>query len=284
VDVPNPTLVILAAGRARRYGGLKQLAPIGRHGEGVIDLICADAMQAGFADIILIINRDTGPAIQSHVRSNWPNADRVQFAFQESLRGTVDAVLSARALLDPAAPFAISNADDLYGPDAFNKLAAHLTTTTNSCLVAYELENSLIGDLPVSRGVCEVANGRLVKVTERKNVTFTPQGFAADDGLTPYYLDDTALVSMNLWGFQGNLWPLMERAVAEHDFSASPEVLLPTFVADVMAREGLAFDVLHTASRCIGVTHAADLPLAQFLVRQEIKQGQRPEYAFTPKV
>jgi len=282
-DVQGPTLVILAAGRARRYGGLKQLAPIGRHGEGVIDLIAADAISAGFSEFVVIINDDTGPTIQKHIAEVWPKTHKVSFAVQDKLRGTVDAVLSARDLVDPSTPFAVSNADDLYGPDAFGKLSQHLQNSSNSCLVAYELDNSLIGDLPVSRGVCDIEGNRLVKVTERRNVTFTPEGFAADDGLAPTYLADDSWVSMNLWGFQPAVWPLLERAVAEHDFSESDEVLLPTFVADAMERDGLVFDVLYTGTRCIGVTHAHDLPLAQFLVRQEIKLGLRPEYAFEPQ-
>lgn len=276
----GPTLVILAAGRARRYGGLKQLAPIGRHGEGVIDLTAADAIGAGFADFVIVINHDTGPTIKAHVEKTWPKSHPVSFVYQETLRGTVDAVLAARSAVSPDRPFAVSNADDLYGPDAFNKIADHLQNSTNCCLVAFELENSLIGDLPVSRGVCEVAEGRLVKVTERTNVTFTENGFAADDNLAPHYLADDSLVSMNLWGFQPHIWPFIERAVAEHDFEKSAEVLLPTFVADIMEREGIPFDVLHTNSRCIGVTHAQDLPLAQYLVRREIKAGLRPEWAF----
>jgi UTP-glucose-1-phosphate uridylyltransferase len=276
----KPTLIILAAGRARRYGGLKQLAPIGRHGEGVIDLSASDALTAGFTDIVLVVNRDTGPTIRAHVERNWPDALNVQFALQESLRGTVDAIASARGVVDPTVPFAVANADDLYGPDAFVKLQHQLTHSANSCLVAFELENSLIGDLPVSRGVCEVRDGTLRHITERTNVTFTPEGFAADDGLLPHFLPDDALVSMNLWGFQPELWPYLQRAIDEHDFSQGPEVLLPTFVADVMRRDGFVFDVVTTATRCVGVTHAEDLPLAQFLVRQEIKQGRRPEFAF----
>lgn len=275
------TLVILAAGRARRYGGLKQLAPIGWHREGVIDLLASDAMTAGFDTIVLVVNRETGPSIMAHVAERWPSHIHVEFAYQESLRGTVDAVLSARHLVDPAKPFAISNADDLYGPDAFAKMAAHLSQTSRSCLIAYELENSLVGDLPVSRGVCEVHDGRLVNVTERRNVTMTPSGCVADDGLEPAQLDQRSLVSMNLWGFQSDLWPALQQAVDDHDFEESAEVLLPTFVATVMHRDGVIFDVVPTSSRCIGVTHADDLPLAQFLVREEIKQGLRPERAFT---
>lgn len=277
----GPTLVILAAGRARRYGGLKQLAPIGRHGEGVIDLIASDAITAGFDDIVIVLNRDTGPTIQEHVAEFWPKDHRVAFAFQERLRGTVDAVLAAEEFVDHSVPFGVSNADDLYGLDALMKLGGHLSESPDCCLVAFQLENSLVGDLPVSRGTCQVSDGRLTHVEERRNVHFTPDGLEADDGLTPRFLSPEALVSMNLWGFQPNIWPLLHREMDEHDFEASAEVLLPTFVAHTMARDGLVFSVLETSSRCIGVTHAEDLPLAQFLVREEIKSGLRPEFAFS---
>lgn len=277
----GPTLVILAAGRARRYGGLKQLAPIGRHGEGVIDLIASDAMTAGFEDIVIVVNHDTGPTIQEHVAQHWPKEHRVSFAFQEKMRGTVDAVLAAEEFVDHDRPFGVSNADDLYGLDALMKLGGHLSTSSDCCMVAFQLENSLIGDLPVSRGTCEVTNGRLTHVEERRNVHFTPDGLEADDGLLPRFLSPEALVSMNLWGFQPTIWPLIHREVREHDFQTSAEVLLPTFVARVMARENLVFAVLETSSRCIGVTHAEDLPLAQFLVREDIKSGLRPEFAFS---
>jgi hypothetical protein len=189
--------------------------------------------------------------------------------------------LAAEEFVDHSVPFGVSNADDLYGLDALMKLGNHLTTSPDCCLVAFQLENSLVGDLPVSRGTCQVANGRLTHVVERRNVHFTPDGLEADDGLTPRFLSPEALVSMNLWGFQPNIWQLMHREVAEHDFEESPEVLLPTFVAGIMARDGLVFSVRETSSRCIGVTHAEDLPLAQFLVREEIKSGLRPEFAFS---
>ena len=278
----GPTLVILGAGRARRYGGLKQLAPIGRHGEGVIDMIAADAIAGGFDEIVVVINHDTGPTIQAHVAKFWPEDHRVSFAFQDKLRGTVDAVLTAEPLIDPATPFAVSNADDLYGRDAFESLCAHLSSSPNNCLVAYELENSLVGDLPVSRGTCEIEGGRLVKIVERRNVHFTPEGLCADDDLSPYYLDPSMRVSMNLWGFQPAVWPLMHAAMAAYR-DGDPEVLLPPFVADAMANHAMVVDALLTSSRCIGVTHAEDLPLAQFLVREEIKAGQRPEDAFAPR-
>ena len=271
---------MLAAGRARRYGGLKQLAPIGKHGEGTIDLLASDAFQVGFDEIVMVVNRDTGPQIMQHVRQHWPAEHKVSFATQEKLRGTVDAVLAAEPLLDTAKPFGVSNADDIYGLDAFGILGKHLASSEDNCLVAFELENTIIGDLPVSRGTCVEENGRLVEIVERRNVHFTPDGLCADDGIYPYYLDETAPVSMNLWGLQPEIWSLMHQEMDQHDFEQSPEVLLPVLVGGLLKRTAMRFCVLPTSSRCVGVTHAEDLPLAQFLIRQEIKAGLRPEYAF----
>jgi hypothetical protein len=280
VAVRGPSLVILAAGRARRYGGLKQLAPVGLHGEGVIDLLASDAFAAGFDEVVIVVNPDTGPQIQEHVAARWPRGPRVAFAVQESLRGTVDAVLAAEGLLDQARPFAVSNADDLYGRDAFLQLGRHLATSPNHCLVGYELDRALVSDLPVSRGVCRVVNGHLTDIFERRNVRAAIEGYVAEDGQEPAILQPSTTVSMNLWGFQPSILPLMREAVATHDFSVEPEVMLPVFVGSILHRTPTRFDVLATSSRCIGVTHADDLPLAQMLVAKEIAAGERPEFAF----
>jgi MobA-like NTP transferase domain len=280
VAVNGPSLIILAAGRARRYGGLKQLAPVGLHGEGVIDLLASDAYAAGFDEIVIVVNPDTGPQIEEHVAAHWPKGRRVAFALQHSLRGTVDAVLSAADLLDLAQPFAISNADDLYGRDAFFQLGRHLTTSPNNCLIGYELDRALVGELPVSRGACRVVNGHLTDIIERRNVRATMEGYVAEDGLEPANLHPSTTVSMNLWGFHPLILPMMRAAIATHDFSVEPEIQLSTFVGSILHRTPLRFDVLPTSSRCIGVTHAEDLPLAQVMVAQEIENGERPEFAF----
>ncbi len=276
----GPTLVILAAGRARRYGGIKQLAPIGKHGEATIDLIASDAVAAGFERFVIVINRETGPIIEDHVRAAWPSHLQVDFAFQDSLRGTVDAVLSAEEAVGHETPFGISNADDIYGVDAFRQLGRFLIEESESCLVGFRLEISLVGDLPVSRGTCRASEGHLRAIVERRNVHRVDDQFIADDGLVPKVLDPHVLVSMNLWGFQPTVWPLLHRAMDEHDFELSAEVLLPTFAAEAIVRDHLSFRVLETDSRCIGVTHAEDLDLAQSLMRAEIEQGLRPDRAF----
>ena len=276
----GPTLVILAAGRARRYGGVKQLAPVGLHGEGVIDLLASDAFAAGFDDIVIVINSDSGPLIEEHVTRTWPRGHRVAFAVQSELRGTVDAVLCAEPLVDPARPFCVSNADDLYGHDALAKLGSHLVSSPNSCLVGFHLDRALVGDQPVSRGVCQVVNGHLTEIVERRGVHATLDGYVAEDGLEPVSLHPRTTVSMNLWGFQPAIWPLLHRELAAHDFARSAEALLPVFVGNILHREPMRFDVLATESRCIGVTHAEDLPIAQLLVKREIEAGLRPEFAF----
>ncbi|HTT59120.1 MAG TPA: NTP transferase domain-containing protein [Acidimicrobiales bacterium] len=276
----SPSLVILAAGRARRYGGVKQLAPVGMHGEGVIDLIASDAFAAGFGDVVIVINPDTGPEIQEHVAEFWPEDRKVTFTHQTELRGTVSAVLAAESVLDVSQPFAVSNADDLYGRESFRQLGEHLTSSTNNCLVGFELERALVGELPVSRGTCMVVNGHLTEIVERRNVQATLEGFIADDGLEPRNLHPSTIVSMNLWGFQPSIFPLMHKAMEEYDFDKEKEVQLSTFVGGILHRTPLRFDVMRTTSRCIGVTHAEDLPLAQVLVRQEIEVGDRPEFAF----
>jgi hypothetical protein len=275
-----PSLVILAAGRARRYGGLKQLAPVGVHGEGVIDLIASDAISSGFREIVVVINPDTGDAIVEHVKEFWPREHRISFAVQDVARGTVDAVLAAEPFLDTTRPFAVSNADDLYGRDAFAKLGYHLATSETCCLIGFQLDRALVGDLPVTRGVCHAVNGHLTEITERRQVHSSPDGFVADDGLSPVLLKPDSVVSMNLWGFQPAIWPVMRGAMADHDFKAEPELQLPVMVGRILHHIPLRFDVLPTVSRCVGVTHADDLALVQADVRLQVSLGERPEHAF----
>jgi hypothetical protein len=278
--MPKPSLVILAAGRARRYGGLKQLAPIGVHGEAVIDLIASDAFAAGFEHVVIVVNPDTGPQIEEHVRRVWPLGREISFAVQEKAQGTVPAVLAAEDHLDPSVPFGISNADDLYGRHALAQLGNHLATKSTCCLIGFQLDRALVGDLPVSRGVCHVVNGHLTDIWERRQVHSSTDGFVADDGETPVFLAPDTTVSMNLWGFQPAMWPLLHREMDTHDFEREPEAQLPVMVGKMLHHVPLRFDVLATESKCVGVTHADDLALVQADVRLQVSLGERPEHAF----
>jgi len=277
------SLVVLAAGRARRYGGVKPLAPIGSNGEAVIDLLAGDALRAGFSRLVLVINPDTGPLIEQHVAATWPPDVDVAFSIQPRPLGTVDAVLAARGSVDESTPFGVANADDLYGTDALRVLGRHLTTTGTNCLVGFRLDRALVGDLPVTRGVCAVADGVLVGIAERRHVTHLGGTFRADDGVEPAILDPVALVSMNLWGFAPAMWEVLADAMSSAaGASEDDEVLLPELVGRLVAGRGVLsrFEVLSTTSRCIGVTHPDDLELVRAEIADEVASGERPPGAF----
>jgi hypothetical protein len=283
----GPPLVVLAAGRARRYGGCKPLAPIGIGGEAVIDLLASDAFAAGFSRIVLVIGSQTGSAIRYHVKHTWPTSLDVQFALQESPRGTVDAVLAACAHLDDGVGFGVCNADDLYGQEALTLLAGHVgTKRSTNTLVGFRLEKVVIGDAPVTRGICEVdAEGQLTALHERRQVFALGDGhFVVKDGVEPGELPHDALVSMNLWGFMGSMKGVFAQAMARATHATEDaEVLLPELVGQLItgavpdaSDEQRRFSVVPTESRCIGVTHPDDLALVQADIAHQIATGERP--------
>ena len=284
----GPSLIILAAGRARRFGGVKPLAPIGANGEAVIDLLVGDAVAAGFERIILVVNPDSGPTIQEHVAATWPSSVDVRFATQERPLGTVHAVLAGRSQADPQSPFAVANADDLYGYPALNLLASHLADKGTNALVGFRLDRALVGDDPVTRGICEVTDGRLSGIAERRQVTAIGGSFRSADGLEPSDLDPDALVSMNLWGFAPEMWTAFDTAMTMAvGASEDAEVLLPEVVGRIVSGELPAapsslstVEVLPTDSVCVGVTHPGDLEVVQADIRAQIERGDRPALPF----
>ena len=284
----GPTLIILAAGRARRFGGVKPLASIGPRGEAVIDLLASDAVDAGFERLVLVVNPDSGPAIREHVRTSWPSDVAVSFAVQDRPLGTVHAVLAAREEADAASPFGVANADDLYGLPALRILAAHLSTEGSNSLVGFRLDRALVGDDPVTRGICEVVDGRLVSIAERRQVTASDGTYSSADGLSPSELDPTCLVSMNLWGFAPQMWEVFALAMrSATDASEDAEVLLPELIGQMVsgdvtvASDHLAqIAVLPTTSACVGVTHPGDLEVVQADIRAQIERGERSATPF----
>jgi len=270
-------LVVLAAGRAKRYGGCKPLAPVGLHGEAVIDLVASDALAAGFDTIVMVLGPSTGPAIRYHVEHTWPAAVDVRFATQPSPRGTVDAVLSASDHVGDA-PYAVGNADDIYGREGCALLAEHLRAHSDlNALVGYRLADAVVGFSPVTRGLCRVgADGELLGVDERRQVTATAGGgFVAGDGREPATLSPDARVSMNLWGFTPGFHKMLQAAMdAAVDASEESEVLLPEVVAQSLSTS--SFAMLPAKGRCIGVTHPDDLSLVQEELNRQVAAGERP--------
>jgi hypothetical protein len=279
----KPTLVILAAGRARRYGGCKPLAPVGPRGEAVIDLVASDALAAGFGPIVLVLGPETGPAIRYHVTRTWPSHVDVRFALQEAPLGTVHAVLSASDHVG-SSPYGVGNADDIYGRAATALLATHLQgADPTNALVGFRLADAVVGHAPVTRGVCQVGpEGRLLSVDERRHVTLVGDGdFVVNDGREPTHLPPDARVSMNLWGFTPYFHLALRKAMeAATDASVESEVLLP----DVVGRslDSYPFTVLPATGRCIGVTHPDDLSLVQAELARQVGQGARPASLWSP--
>jgi CTP:molybdopterin cytidylyltransferase MocA len=285
----RPVLVMLAAGVARRYGGCKPLAPVGLHGEAVIDLNAGDALRAGFGEIVLI----TGPAVIYHVRRTWPREVAVSFALQEIPLGTAHAVLRARPFVGDRS-FAAINADDVYGVPALERLADHLRTTADHALVSYQLGDTVVTGDPVTRGLCETdGHGWLRGLVERRQVSRHRNGtFTADDGLEPKELPGDTPTSMNLWGFTPAIWSHIRQAVAEKHPELGPdgspgagppasdaEVLLPEMVGAMVAGKagGAPVKVIEGTGRCIGVTHADDLPVVRIELAEMVGQGLRAE-------
>ena len=277
-----PSLVILAAGRARRYGGCKPLAPVGPQGEAVIDLVGSDAVAAGFGTIVMVLGPSTGPAIRYHVERTWPSAVDVRFAMQPVPLGTVNAVLSASEHVGDA-PYGVGNADDVYGRDGCALLVDHLLASAESnALVGYRLADAVIGYSPVTRGICQVGpDGNLIGVNERRNVTATPEGgYSAADGLEPVNISPDARVSMNLWGFTPAFHKTLQAAMdAAADASEEAEVLLPEVVAQSLGTN--SFTVLPAGGKCVGVTHPDDLELVQAELNRQVSSGERPARLWT---
>ena len=290
-----PPLVVLAAGMARRYGGCKPLAPIGPNGEAVIDLLVSDAVAAGFGQIVLVLHPESGPAIRYHVERCLARALEVAFAEQRLPLGTVHAVLAAKDDLGTDRPFAVSNADDIYGELAMGRLADHLSSGRDEhVLVGYQLAATVATDEPVTRGICEVDEaGYLVALTERRQVIRHDQGktFTSEAGGEPVTLDGESPTSVNLWGFQPAIWKVLQAAmdasgldeeavvasVAAGGDVPKAEVLLPEVVATMVVRGGgLPVRVIETDAKLLGVTHMADLPVVSAELARQVAWGTRP--------
>jgi hypothetical protein len=306
----RPAAVVLAAGLAKRYGGCKPLAPVGPHGEPIIDLLAGDLLAAGFGRIVVVLGPATGAAITYHIERCWPRDVDVAFADQPVPLGTAHALLCARHQLGNGTPFAAVNADDLYGAPALAVAAEHLEVGGGHALVAFHLLDSVATDSPVTRGICTIdAGGNLSGISERRLVHRLPNGeFVSEDGLEPAKLDGDAPVSMNLWAFESSIWDVLEEevlsvhpdapigrvpggAAGSHTARSQEEVLLPEVVARRIngnganssgrsTDHGLQVRALRGPGRCIGVTHADDLPSVRSLLAAMIAEGRRPPAPF----
>ncbi len=284
----EPTLVVMAAGMGSRYGGLKQIDPVGPNGEIIMDYSIYDAVRAGFKRVVFIIKKELHETFKEVIGDRISKYIHVDYAFQELCDlpegyavpaervkpwGTGHAVMAARHLID--GPFAVSNADDFYGPGAFTALYDFLSTADDGksdvypfALAGYTVENTLTENGHVARGVCEIENGFMTNITERTKIQkFGDHArFTEDDGATWTDIAPGAIVSMNTWGFTSGMMrelcahfpAFLDKTLAENPLKG--EYFLP-FVVDALIKEGKAtVKVLETGEKWYGVTYKEDKP------------------------
>lgn len=287
------SLLILAAGLGSRYGGLKQLEPVGPSGELLLDYAVFDAARAGFARVVFVIRREFETEFREKIGARYAGRVAVDYAFQssESLPpgfapqpgrekpwGTGHAVWCAREIVREN--FAVINADDFYGADAFAQLADHLAAAsrTEFALAGYRLADTLSEHGAVSRGVCAAsATGELRAITEQTGITpaeIGPGGkFSGEE-----------IVSMNCWGFAPAVFPLLTTHLEEFlrvrmdDLKA--EFYLPTAVSAMIARRQAAVRILPTTAAWFGVTYREDRPRVQAALADLVQRGQYPAKLF----
>jgi NDP-sugar pyrophosphorylase family protein len=294
----KPTLLILAAGMASRYGSMKQIDGFGPHGETIIDYSIHDAIRAGFGKISFIIREEFldsfkaifEPKLAGRIETDYvfQNFDLKPFGIDKTIErakpwGTAHAVLAARNQVKEN--FCVINADDYYGYDAFEKMAKFLTTEaddTHYALIGYQIDRTLSDYGSVSRGVCEVnAEGNMTEVNERTEVYFTDGGKVAyKDSTGEHPLPNDTRVSMNFWGFTPAVFqqsePIFREFVEANEENPKAEFFIP-LVADKLIKTGTAsFKVIPTASKWFGVTYKEDKPIVQKSISELVENGTYP--------
>lgn len=272
-------LLVLAAGLGSRFGGDKQIAGVGPNGEALIDYTLHDAVRIGFDPIVLVVRSDIRNVVNAHLVSQGWDPDRFVYADQDRDTsapsrskpwGTAHAIVSARHLL--TAPFAVVNADDMYGPRSLETAAALLAKEWPpgvEHLVGFDWTQTLAPSGTVNRGVCEVDdNGWLVGIRETRGVDRTTE------------LPAGTLVSMNLWGFSaGMVDRLAERLsqfVGDHGHEPDAEYQIPDCVAELLASGEIKVRVEASSDQWIGVTHREDLSWAQARLAELVSEGAYP--------
>lgn len=292
----NKDLVVLAAGMGSRYGGLKQIDPVGPSGEMVIDYSVFDAMRAGFDRVVFVIRKDMEDAFREGIGRAMEARLDVAYAYQllddlpsgyapasgrEKPWGTGHAVFAARNAVKN--PFAVINADDFYGPQAFRLLDGHLAGSPAAhppayVMVAYRLDQTVSEHGTVSRGLCRTdAGGWLVDIEEVTAIAKTPDGLVSNGGVTR---DGATPTSMNCWGFYPDLFGRLDEHfkafLGARGADVKAEFYLPGSVSDMIARGEVNVRVLTTPDQWLGVTYREDKPFVTAGIRGMIDAGAYP--------
>jgi hypothetical protein len=293
----KPTLLVLAAGMGSRYGGLKQIDPVGPAGETIIDYSIFDAMRAGFGKLVFVIRKDIEQQFREIVGARFEKRIAVEYVFQELDKlpapytlpagrikpwGTTHAILMAEGVIREN--FAAINADDFYGQEAYQVLAKHLIAgTADYAMVGFILKNTLSAHGSVARGVSRVdAHNYLTNIVEMMKIE--PDGSGAKnteaDGQVTKLTGDEA-VSMNFWGFTPALFPQIkvefEKFLKKAGGEQKSECYIPATVGELVTSGRARCKVLRSSDSWFGVTYREDRPQVVESIRQLIAQGKYPE-------
>ena len=305
----KPTLLILAAGMASRYGSMKQIESFGPSGETIMDYSIFDAIRAGFGKVVFIIRKDFAenfknifnPKLEGKIETDYVYQDLSDYmgdhkvpADRKKPWGTAHAVLCARYAVNE--PFAVINADDFYGQDAFQKAHDFLVNEVSPkkyCIIGYELPKTLSAHGTVSRGVCEVdANGNLVSIKERTKIYLEKETAGAKSRIVYEESDGkhevpfNSQVSMNFWGFDATVFPFLDRMfkqfLNEQINDPKAEFFIP-LVGDSFIKEKGTIKVIPTTAQWFGVTYKEDAPIVKKDINQLVNAGGYPEDLWSPQ-
>lgn len=285
----DATLVVMAAGMGSRFGGLKQIAPVGRNGEAILDFSVYDAAQAGFNKVVFVINHRIEKDFKELVGKRIEKRIKVEYVFQEKEYlpekyscpedrekpwGTGHAILCCKNVVKT--PFAVINADDFYGKSAFKKIYDYLKEQTeNYCMVGFRLANTLTENGSVSRGVCSEENGFLKDITERTKIVDCKY---TEDDVNWIELPPNTVVSMNMWGFTTDIFEFLENQFDEFLETSintpKSEFYLPSVVDKLIKNGTKKAKVLVAEDKWYGVTYKEDKDAVVAAIGQKIDNGE----------
>lgn len=300
----KPVLVIMAAGMGSRYGGLKQIDPVDEEGHIIMDFSIYDAKKAGFEKVVFIIKKENEQDFKAAVGNRIAEQMEVAYVFQELSNlpegyqvpegrikpwGTAHAVLSCIDEID--GPFAVINADDYYGSEAFQLIYNYLETHADDekyryTMVGYQLGNTVTDNGHVARGICELdENGELLEINERTRIEKRNGGIAysEDDGDTWTEVSADAIVSMNMWGFTYSILEEIKGGFPEfldEGLKSNPmkcEYFLPAVVSGLTETDRASVTVLKSADKWYGVTYKEDKPTVVAAIRKMKEDGRYPQ-------
>ena len=298
----EPVLVVMAAGMGSRYGGLKQIDPVGSQGEAILDFSLYDAYQAGFKTAVIIIKEAIKKDFMETVGKRLEKCPlEIRYAYQELTMlpegysipegrtkpwGTCHAVLSAKEAID-GAPFAVLNADDFYGRAAFRTVYDWLVSNEDPntyCMIGYEVGKTVTDHGGVTRGVCRSdKDGYLTQIVETSGIEKYEGGIRMPFGEGWKNLDETTLVSMNFWGYMPSYLDRIAEyfpGFLDHALRDNPmkgEFLLPTFIGQLIDEKKIRLKVLSSPDTWFGVTYAADKPKVVEALRALTAEGKYPD-------